>query len=362
MSKVCVQAVARAAERSKRSIFLIASRRQVDADAVGGGYVERWTTEEYSEYVRRISPPTVRLARDHGGPYQGASRDFVSLDAAIDDAINSFQVDIDCGFDFLHVDTSVGPNGDATEEEAFELLRPIYTACAEYARSLGRAVEFEIGTEEQTIGLATASDTRKQLAAVKQFVQESNLPMPKFLVVQTGTKVVDIRNVGHTEVALQDERAGSTESALANVVKAANEFDVLTKAHNCDYLEIETISKLAQLGTGGINIAPEFGVLQTTETLRLLNAYGIVDGRDEYLRLAVDSQKWAKWVEPDREYTSGQLAAICGHYVYTHPDIAEITSELSTKLETTEGRTLEAHLVEFVQASVERYMKAANYL
>ena len=51
--------------------MLIASRRQIDCDSFGGGYVENWSTEEFSEYVKKNDrSKNIILARDHGGPWQ----------------------------------------------------------------------------------------------------------------------------------------------------------------------------------------------------------------------------------------------------------------------------------------------------
>ena len=52
-------------------LMLIASRRQIDAEDFGGGYVNNWTTETFSNYVKKRSNGKIILCRDHGGPFQG---------------------------------------------------------------------------------------------------------------------------------------------------------------------------------------------------------------------------------------------------------------------------------------------------
>ena len=53
------------------NIAFIPSRRQVDYD---GGYVNNWTTETFSSYVRSKTDKII-LKRDHGGPNLGLYSD-----------------------------------------------------------------------------------------------------------------------------------------------------------------------------------------------------------------------------------------------------------------------------------------------
>ena len=51
MSKNCVDATIELSNRYNTPIMLIASRRQIDSEDFGGGYVNNWTTKQFSEYV-----------------------------------------------------------------------------------------------------------------------------------------------------------------------------------------------------------------------------------------------------------------------------------------------------------------------
>ena len=48
MSLNCVKAASEVANKFKFPIMLIASRRQIDSRENGGGYVNNWNTENYS--------------------------------------------------------------------------------------------------------------------------------------------------------------------------------------------------------------------------------------------------------------------------------------------------------------------------
>ena len=57
-------------------LLLIPSRRQVETEKLGGGYV--WTTEEFSKTVKAYdTKKKVLMARDHGGPFQGSNEEKV---------------------------------------------------------------------------------------------------------------------------------------------------------------------------------------------------------------------------------------------------------------------------------------------
>ena len=90
MSKNIVDATIEYSNDTATSIGFCVSRRQVEYN---GGYVNNWTTETFSKYVRSKAKYGV-LVRDHGGPWQGAEKD---------DGITSFRHDVNC-FDIIHID------------------------------------------------------------------------------------------------------------------------------------------------------------------------------------------------------------------------------------------------------------------
>ena len=87
MSKNVVDAIIEFTEETDNKIGFIPSRRQVEYN---GGYVNNWTTEEFSKYVNGRVP----IERDHGGAGQGY-RD--------DDGVTSFKTDANY-FDIIHID------------------------------------------------------------------------------------------------------------------------------------------------------------------------------------------------------------------------------------------------------------------
>ena len=52
--------------------MLIASRRQIETKNISRGYVDNFTTEKYSNFIKKFRNTKIILCRDHGGPYQGS--------------------------------------------------------------------------------------------------------------------------------------------------------------------------------------------------------------------------------------------------------------------------------------------------
>ena len=53
ISKNCVDASIEIAKKLICPIMLIASRRQIDCANQGDGYVNKWTTENFADYVKK---------------------------------------------------------------------------------------------------------------------------------------------------------------------------------------------------------------------------------------------------------------------------------------------------------------------
>ena len=146
MSVHCVDAVIELANEVQRPLMLIASRRQIECDTLGCGYVNGWSTEDFAAYVRaRDTGGWVLLCRDHGGPWQNeresASR--LPLDAAMASAKASLDADLQAGFDILHLDPSIDIHETALSDSAvIDRLCELYEHCETTAARPRVAVAF----------------------------------------------------------------------------------------------------------------------------------------------------------------------------------------------------------------------------
>ena len=104
MSINCVDASIEISALHDIPILLIASRRQIDSDEFGGGYVNNWTTREFAEYViNKDKKGNIIISRDHGGPWQNNKEidQNYSFKKAMDSAKSSFLEDINSGFEII---------------------------------------------------------------------------------------------------------------------------------------------------------------------------------------------------------------------------------------------------------------------
>ena len=82
------------------------------------------------------------------------------------------------------------------------------------------------------------------------------------------------------------------------------------------------------LGLNSINIAPEFGLI---ETLSYINE-GI--DIDKFWKICYDSKRWEKWVNSDFDPHTQKLdlIKICGHYVLSTPEFLKIKPNIDNTI------------------------------
>ncbi len=359
MSVNCVDAAIELANEHEVPVLLITSRRQIDSEEFGGGYVNNWTTAEFARYViDRDKKGKILLARDHGGPWQNSKEKDarLSLRHAMESAKSSYRADLEAGFQVLHIDPSVDVHGQPDVDEVLDRVFDLYEFCWNQAQQLHQEVIFEIGTEEQSGSTNTQEELDYTLNTVQQFCKKNHLPQPTFVVIQSGTRVVETRNVGSfdTPVRVADELPA--EIQVPKMIEICNRYGVLMKEHNTDYLSDEALQWHPRLGIHSANVAPEFGVAETRALVSVLEDNGLSKLAECFLQLAYDSGKWDKWMLTNTRATDRDRSIIAGHYVFSKPECAELKAEASSEL-AHKGIELEQHLKQQVKRSILRYLR-----
>jgi tagatose-1,6-bisphosphate aldolase non-catalytic subunit AgaZ/GatZ len=153
------------------------------------------------------------------------------------------------------------------------------------------------------------------------------------------------------------------------------------KEHNGDYLSSAICRIHPQLGITGMNVAPEFGFVETSalfelaELERKLFKEGWIgeEALSGIAELLVDrtfeGTPWRKWADPavkamsvealeqDR-YLRITIAKVCGHYVYDEPAIAAARATLYRNIDAfalTE-KSADEYVYSRVMASIDRYI------
>lgn len=286
MSLNIVNACIEFANTYNYNLIFIPSRRQVD---FSGGYVNQWTTEIFSSYVR-AKTDNILLKRDHGGPGQGLY---------VDDGLVSLYHDCH-HLDAIHIDPwkSVNSFSDGCENTK-KLI--------EYCYDINPNIIYEVGTE-QSIFKYEAMQLNDLLKYLKDSLSAKKFAQIKFSVIQSGTALKETKNTG----SYNNQR-------LIDMVAVCKQFNLISKEHNGDYLPVYLVHEKFNCGLDTINIAPEFGQIETKTYLEeIYNRNNNLF--EEFFTICHDSKKWEKWVDKsfDPLQNKEQLINICGHYVFSN--------------------------------------------
>jgi len=283
----------------------IPSRRQVDYT---GGYVNNWTTGEFATYVNGRVP----IERDHGGIGQGYKYDN-GLDSLMHDSRY---------FDIIHIDPwKEYQDFDKGLQETIDCLNYIYFV-------LGKVnIKFEVGTEE-SIRRFEVDELEKLLMHLRVKLESEIFENIEYVVVQSGVGL-DLGNMRNTGKFDPDR--------LEKMIEVCKKFDKKSKEHNGDYLPGEDYKNRFDMGLDSVNIAPEFGQLETLIYLNHMDDEVI----SKWYDLCLESKRWKKWVDKDFDILDKKrLIQICGHYLFSNigfkkikPDIDDVViSEIKYKL------------------------------
>jgi hypothetical protein len=358
MSKNCIDATVELADQYKTPLMLIASRRQIDSEQFGGGYVENWSTKQFSDYVRsKDLNKNIILARDHGGPWQNEieKNKNMSLKEAMKSAKDSYRADIDAGFHMLHIDPSVDIHSQPSPDQILERIYELYDFCWSYAKQKSQDIIFEIGTEEQNGSNNSKEELEYTLEKMNKFCKNNKLPFPSFIVIQAGTRVMETKNIGSFDSPIRVANELPPEIQIPQMINICNKYGIFMKEHNTDYLSTDSLKWQPRLGIHAANIAPEFGVAETRAFIDILKQAGHNDLVDEFLKISYESMKWKKWMMKNTDANDTDRAIIAGHYVFSSNDFIKLKAQAIKKI-----NNLEVLLKKKVKESIFRYMNAFN--
>jgi len=359
MSVNCVDATIELANEHDIPILMIASRRQIDSEEFGGGYVNNWTTEDFARYVTdKDKKGKILLARDHGGPWQSTKEkeQKMGLRRAMDSAKSSYRSDIAAGFQVLHIDPSVDIHGSPDVDEVLDRVFDLYEFCWSQAQQAGQEIIFEVGTEEQSGSTNSQEELDYTLNAINKFCSQNKIPQPTFVVIQCGTRVMEMRNVGSFDSPIRVANEIPAEIQLPKMIEICNRHGIFMKEHNTDYLSDEGLQWHPRLGIHAANVAPEFGVAETNALVNVFEKNGLAKLAERFLKIAYDSNKWDKWMLENTTATDRDRSLIAGHYVFSKPEVKELKIEAARELER-KGIHLEEHLKRQVKRSISRYLR-----
>lgn len=281
-------------EHINYDITFIPSRRQIEYN---GGYVNNWTTKTFTEYVKKLNPK-IKIERDHSGPGQGL------ID---DDGFRSLEEDCKY-FDLIHIDPwKKYPNIDEGIKWSIDMINFCY--------NLNPSIDYEIGTEE-AIRIFTIDELEKIIIEIKNNLHEKIFKKIKYCVVQSGNMLINCNNLNKYN-----------ETRLKDMIYLIKKYGFITKEHNGDWLPIELLKEKSKLGLECLNIAPEFGEIESKVILDKIKTN--LEHYEEIYNLCINSGKWKKWVTNDFDYLNrkDEIILICCHYIYSDNKFLEIKNQ-----------------------------------
>lgn len=372
MSKTLLIASLELAKEKDFPIMMIASRNQVDSDEFGHGYVCGWDQDRFVADVEKAAADIgfdglVYLCRDHGGPWQRDEERAAKLpvEEAMEICKRSYIHDMESGFDLLHIDPTKDPAfamGTVPFETVIERTIDIIDALETYRREKGLPeVGYEAGTEETNGGLTSVEAFSDFIDELVARLAQRGLQAPEFIVGQTGTLTRLTENVGNFN---RENAAKLSENAAKHGVGV--------KEHNGDYLSDKILLEHPHLGVTAMNVAPEFGVVETRAYLELAKVEERnipVEKRSMLTTViaeyAVKSQRWRKWVLENManatveqvledEALTAQITDICGHYTYEVPEVKAELQKMMANLNSV-GIDGERYVIYKIKESLDRY-------
>lgn len=380
MSRTLIKASMLLAKEKDFPLMFIASRNQVDADELGGGYVCNWNQQRFAAAIKEAADEVgydglYYLCRDHGGPWQRDNERNAHLPEkeAMDLGKRSYLVDLENGFDLLHIDPTKDPYvvGKSIDMEinikrTIELIETV-----EKERKIRNfpEISYEVGTEETNGGLTSSENYEVFIKRLNSRLAEKNLPRPAFIVGNTGTLTRLTQNVGHID---------STACKVLSAV--AKKYHVGLKEHNGDYLDDAVLLEHPALGVTAMNVAPEFGTVETQAYLKLIEVeqrlakQGLVEKQSNLEKVvqeeAVKSGRWKKWMVDGKDKLSAEeilkdqdltrmITEISGHYTFNNDSVKNEIKKLYVSL-SENGIDGEAYVVNQIKDSIDRYVKCFN--
>ena len=376
MSRNLLRASLELAKEKDFPLILIASRNQVDSYDLGGGYVCSFDQANFVNTTKAIADEIgfnglCYFCRDHGGPWQRDKErnDALPTDEAMEIAKKSYIDDMVNGFDLLHIDPTKDPHCkgvvplDVVLDRTIELIKHVEEVRRE--RNLPE-MAYEVGTEETMGGLISSEAYEGFIQKLLVRLEELNLPKPLFIVGQTGTLTRLTTNVGQYDT--------KTAKNLSDIAKS---YGLELKEHNGDYLNNRILLEHPAIGLGAMNVAPEFGLVETEAYLDLCviedkfiaeenrsNAKAVI------AKYALSGQRWRKWMIGDNRTAPVEVIAqdaelvqtiteMCGHYTLEEAEVKEAIAKLYANMKSL-GLDPEFYVIKKIKDSIDRYIYCFN--
>ena len=196
----------------------------------------------------------------------------------------------------------------------------------------------------------------------KRFCLNSKINLPKYITLKTGTKVFEDRNIGSFSKFIKNKVIHNRKLLfLKKCIKLCHDNGFLVKEHNADYMDLKFLKLRPKIKIDGVNIAPEFGTLETKIYFELLSKYRMYNEKEKLIKLLVDSGKWKKWTNKKSKLSNLRKAIIAGHYMYMNEKFKKIKEKLSIKFKKDNNTTLDKFIVNILVDKISKIEQSLTF-
>ncbi|MFA5066690.1 MAG: class II D-tagatose-bisphosphate aldolase, non-catalytic subunit [Candidatus Izemoplasmatales bacterium] len=376
MSRNVLKASLELAKEKDFPLILIASRNQVDSDRFGSGYVCGFDQQRFITETKKIADSLnfqglCYFCRDHGGPWQRDEerKNKLSVEQAMGIAKESYIDDAIAGFDLLHIDPTKDPHYDGVVplnivlDRTLELIVDIEKKRQELKL---KSLAYEVGTEETAGGLIKPDLFEGFIKQLTHELKSRGLPIPLFVVGQTGTLTRLTENVGNYDTV--------TAKKLSDITQ---KYGTGLKEHNGDYLANAILLEHPVIGLEAMNVAPEFGLYETQAYLELATIESkFISGEaqshleETLATFAIRSERWRKWMVGEKRKASFEeisqspedvdlIKRMCGHYVLEELEVKQAIAICYANIRQLKLDP-EFYVIKKIKDSIDRYVYCFN--
>lgn len=235
------------------------------------------------------------VCRDHCGPYFKYSDKSLILSKAVEECKRTIAVDIENGFDLIHIDVS------RVREHPFAIAEELIN----FAIKQRSDILLEFGSEENNGNIYNQSID--QLLSFCQSFKENI----KFIVAQTGSLVKN-KQIGSFDILKN-----------TTLINRVHEAGFLFKEHNGDYLNHNDLAKRQLAGVDAINVAPQLGVIQTQV---LFSLAGHTDCWRKFAEKVFQGRMFIQWL--DKFDNKLDAVLVSGHYFYNSDEYKNLLDNI----------------------------------
>jgi len=333
---------------------LISSRRQIEAASLGSGYVNNFSTEDFAKFVRDCQgqTSTLKLGRDHGGPYQRSDESKLTLHDSLVVSKKSFEVDIASGYSHIHIDPekAISHNNINNLEEFISISKQLVGYCLEIKKRYAiKELDFEIGTDEGFAKHLTLNDWDLFVSSLVLFFDTKNEPPPLILTMPLGTKVINNSNLANYYSDTELEKLQEKVDAALNL---STKYGLQLKLHNSDFLSREMLDFYLSHGISNFNIAPELGVHESNLIVNILKAQDLEHLAQKFIELSYSTNNWKRWINDQEKFSKNDCGIAAGHYIYSTLGFKQLKQEI---IETGKVGDLDSMLVSEIKKLIKNY-------